>query len=360
MANLNPLGAFVAGKQAGIGLQQQQLGLQQAQKAAPRQNILGDLQVKGAQRQEQQAGVTQESARIQFMNKAGKALLQLPEDQRSAAFAKLEPLSQQVGIVPGTFTPERMTDQSLNQLIATTERFAQDPQSLERERLRLQELTITERSKLAAQKPELAGQTEAAKIEAQRGRKAEVAEEVTRATEGAKSATKVIDKSFENIGKAQKNISNIDRAISALDRGASTGAVQRFLPSVKAASVELDQIRNELGLDVIGGVTFGALSKGELDLALDTALPTKLNKAELKDFLVRKKDAQLKVMANLQEAIQFLNRPGSTVADFVASKRQAVQQAPRAQPQQFSDGQTATNPTTGQKIIFQNGQWVSQ
>ncbi|MEE8115321.1 MAG: hypothetical protein V3T23_13330, partial [Nitrososphaerales archaeon] len=179
--NFNPLGSFVQGKQAGLGLQQQQLGLQQAQADAPRRNILSDLKVQGAQRQfqqeGQQAGISQESARIQFMNRAGKALLQIPEEQRASAFSRLEPMASQVGIAPGTFTPERMTDDSLNQLVSTTQSFANDPQSLERERLRLQELTITERRQLAEDKPGLAGKTVTAKLEAEKGLKAEVAEE---------------------------------------------------------------------------------------------------------------------------------------------------------------------------------------
>lgn len=126
-------------------------------------------------------------------------------------------------------------------------------------------------------------------------------------------------KAFEQIPSIHGSIQNIDTAIQAIDDGAETGVINSMLPSVRDASIRLDQLRNELGLDVIGSVTFGALSKGELDLALATALPTKLGPAALREWLVSKKDAQEKVLANLEEAAVFFNR-GGTLADFLESK----------------------------------------
>ena len=140
----------------------------------------------------------------------------------------------------------------------------------------------------------------------------------------AKTSSKIIDTSFESIGKIQNNINNIDRAITALDNGARTGAIDRFLPNVTAASQELRQIQNELGLDVVGAVTFGALSESELSLALDTALPTGLNEPQLRDFLIRKREAQQKALANMREAIQFLDS-GGTVGEFIQSKQSQAQ-----------------------------------
>ena len=120
--------------------------------------------------------------------------------------------------------------------------------------------------------------------------------------------------------RIEGGIRNIDRAISALDKGAKTGAIQRFLPSVTAASKELEQIKNVLGLDVIGSVTFGALSESELNLALDTALPTGLDEPELKDFLQRKREAQEKLLDYYQDQVSFLDDGGS-IADFLESRR---------------------------------------
>lgn len=153
----------------------------------------------------------------------------------------------------------------------------------------------------------------------------------------AQITTNAISEGFKSIGKIQRNVRNIDRAIAALDRGARTGAVDRFLPSVTAASRELDQIRNELGLDVIGSVTFGALSEGELGLALETALPTGLNEPALKDFLQRKRDAQTKLVDYLDEQIAFLEG-GGTLGEWrnIVNERGAEAQnaAQRTEPVQ--------------------------
>ncbi|MEE8289582.1 MAG: hypothetical protein V3R25_09235 [Nitrosomonadaceae bacterium] len=338
----NALQSFVGGKSAGLGLQQQQLGLQQAQLNAPRQNALADIQLQQAQagqaQQQRTAGIGQESDRIRFLNQAGKALRGLPEDPniRMQAFSKLAPLAKQFGIPDGVFIEERLTNQSLDDLIRVTEGFAQNPQSLEQARLDAKKLDqdlrqqeISQREKLFFAKPDQAGDITTSKLEAEKGLKSEVAGEVKFAEEQAKLTVKSIDKTFESIGKTQTNIANIDRALNALDRGAKTGVIEStFFPSIRAASIELDQIRKELGLDVVGAVTFGALSKGELDLALEVALPKKLDEPDLITFLESKREAQTKTLTNLREAIAFFDAGGS-VGEFIASKQEA---APTATP----------------------------
>jgi len=143
------------------------------------------------------------------------------------------------------------------------------------------------------------------------------------------SRAKYIDMGFETIGKINKNIGNIDRALDALDRGAKTGVVEgKFFPSIKAASRELNQIQNELALDVIGSVTFGALSEGELKLAKETALDTGLNEEELKDYLGRKRAAQEKLRAYFEEQIEHLDQ-GGTVASFLRMKKRQQGQQPQ-------------------------------
>ena len=137
---------------------------------------------------------------------------------------------------------------------------------------------------------------------------------------GASRAT-TIDKGFASIGNINKNIRNIDRAITALEGGASTGAIEsRFFPSIRESSVILDQIQGELALDVVGSVTFGALSKGELDLARSTALPTSLQPPELIIFLQEKRTAQEKLRSYYDSQIQHLDQ-GGTIASFLQQQR---------------------------------------
>lgn len=321
LQQFNPLGQFIAGKQAGLGLQEQQLGLQTARRQAPIRNALADIGLERARQQQgaelRQGDISSERSRLLFLNRAGKALLSFPPEQRSAAFGKLTPLAERVGIPAGTFTADQLTDENLSQLISTTEGFISDPRSLEQQKLSLRGRELEQRRELAFARPELAGLTEAEKLGAQKGVKAEVAGEVTTAKEQAKLSAKIVANRFDSIAKINKNILNIDRAIAALDSGAGTGVIEKLIPSFTKASRELRQIQNELGLDIVGAVTFGALSKGELDLALGTALDLGQSEEALRDILVRKKDAQEKLAKFYGEAIRFLSAPGATIAQFM-------------------------------------------
>ena len=134
------------------------------------------------------------------------------------------------------------------------------------------------------------------------------------------SRAKAIDDGFDRIGKIDTAIGNLDEAIDAVEGGAGTGALQRFLPSFKASSVALDQIQNKLALDVISGVTLGAISESELDLAKQVALPKGLDGPELLAHLEARKAAQEKLRGYFQEQIDFLDQ-GGTVAGFVRQQK---------------------------------------
>ena len=142
-------------------------------------------------------------------------------------------------------------------------------------------------------------------------------------------------KAFENVGKIRRNISNLDSAIAALDAGATTGVIASKFPNWKASTIELQNVQRQLGLDIIGSVTFGALSEGELSLALETALPLNMNEPQLKDWLIRKKTAQNKLADYITEQARFLSIPGRSLGDWL------IQAEKRGQP----PGMTA--PDTG-------------
>ena len=147
------------------------------------------------------------------------------------------------------------------------------------------------------------------------------------------SRAKQIDKGFDRIEKINTGINTIDRAIQAVRDGASTGALARRFPSIRQAAVELEQIGNQLALDVIGGVTLGAISEAELDLAKQVALPTGLTGDNLIRHLEERKAAQDKLRTYYQEQIQHLDQ-GGTVASFLRRKEGEQQAAPQAAPQQ--------------------------
>jgi hypothetical protein len=170
---------------------------------------------------------------------------------------------------------------------------------------------------ISAQGVELTGQARADAIKASELFGAEI--QGMRAQErGLGDLTaKQVNQAFAQIGKIKTNIGNIDEAIAAIDAGANTGVIASKLPNITAASVQLANIRNTLGLDVIGSVTFGALSEGELNLALDTALPTNLAPKDLRAYLVNKKTAQTKLAGYLTEQATYLSKKGNTLAGWL-------------------------------------------
>jgi hypothetical protein len=170
---------------------------------------------------------------------------------------------------------------------------------------------------ISAQGVELTGQARADAIKASELFGAEI--QGMRAQErGLGDLTaKQVNQAFAQIGKIKTNIRNIDQAIDAIDKGANTGVIASRFPNLTAASIQLANIRNTLGLDVIGSVTFGALSEGELNLALETALPTTLSPQDLKVYLVNKKSAQTKLAGYLSEQATYLSKKGNTLAGWL-------------------------------------------
>lgn len=169
--------------------------------------------------------------------------------------------------------------------------------------------------------------------------------DIARATAGQKAAGSASIaasvKAFDRISGIKKSILNIDNAIQAIDDGAKTGPIISKLPTIRASSIRLNQIQGQLGLDVIGTTTFGALSESELNFALSTALPRNLKPPALRQWLVEKKAAQEKLADYLQDVSIFLGTPGNTVAGWLEA-----QQAIQSQLGTEGEGESTT-PATG-------------
>jgi hypothetical protein len=157
-------------------------------------------------------------------------------------------------------------------------------------------------------------------------------------------------KSFERVGKIRENIVDLQKGIDLIEKeGATTGFIQDFLPNMKASTRKLANLRRKLGLNVVGAVTFGALSKGELDLAMDVALPKGISPEETVKWIKDRISAQEKLALNMEDAALFLS--DHSVAELIqrnrdmakaAKKKSEVKTPQAAQPQVL-----IFNPTTG-------------
>ncbi|MBL4664272.1 MAG: hypothetical protein JKY22_12140 [Flavobacteriaceae bacterium] len=340
MARFNPLADFAGGKSSALGIKSQEQGIAREAAAAPVRNQLAQIQLQQAQtgqrREGQQFDQEQALRRIKLLNQGAKAIGATDPSQWQQAIPRVVQFLGAQG-VDAQELAQGVTPESLTSFIAQTDEFLRDPSKLTSAQKEFASLTegfspedkIKTRRVKAGIDPRAVGsaiQTISAKNMA-----ADIAKTEGTIAEGKEfgkltgsSRAKAIDSGFDKIQSISKNIDNINKAIEEIDAGASTGAIEsRFFPSIRASTVALEQIQSELALDVVGATTFGALSKGELDLAKEVALPTKLEPAELKKFLVDKKSAQEKLMAYYQEQIDFIDQ-GGTKAGFLRSKERGV------------------------------------
>jgi hypothetical protein len=137
------------------------------------------------------------------------------------------------------------------------------------------------------------------------------------ATKAGEMATARSEKYIDQLDGIRLGISNIDDAIAALDDGAETGVVYNMFPTMREATLKLENVGRRMGLDVIGAVTFGALSEGEREMAMATALPRGLKPPALRQWLVDRKIAQTKLADYYQEAAIYLSKPGNTSATWL-------------------------------------------
>ena len=88
--------------------------------------------------------------------------------------------------------------------------------------------------------------------------------------------------------------------------------MDRWTPAVfrSAADKVFTQIASQLGLQVIAGTTFGALSERELALAMETGMPKFTKVEEYKDYLIRKRDAEQKLMREFVFYANYLRTEG--------------------------------------------------
>jgi hypothetical protein len=91
------------------------------------------------------------------------------------------------------------------------------------------------------------------------------------------------------------------------------------------ATIRLENIQKQLGLNVISGVTFGALSEKELRVAMQTGLPTELGPRGLEGWLIDRINGTEKMNIYLTEAATFLSTEGNTQSDFRAKKRRELE-----------------------------------
>ena len=185
--------------------------------------------------------------------------------------------------------------------------------------------TVTVRNGLGQLLPEGQDRADAIRIAEERGIEIQGDRSQQRALGGLSS--EIVGNSYKDMLKVRTNIATLEDAKRALESGAQTGFFAQFLPDISRSATELANVRGRLGLEVVGSVTFGALSKGELDLALDIGLPENMDEDYLKGWVQERIDAKKKLLVNLQDAASFLSQ-GNSIGDWMVEleKRETTSQ----------------------------------
>jgi hypothetical protein len=130
--------------------------------------------------------------------------------------------------------------------------------------------------------------------------------EQTRATADLTQGQKKGEEIFEQFNLIDRQIQDFRRIGDLVDEGAKTGFLEKFIPSTDAATTELRQIANKMGIDIINSATFGALSATELRLALSTGFDQNLKGDDLVKYIQNKIAAQTKLRNALMPEVQML------------------------------------------------------
>lgn len=331
------------------------------------------------QRQEQLSAQQDAIRKAKIIYGHARQLKNLPQAQRRTYLNTIDrEVIADLGFDDDTFTKISTDDGSIDTMIAQIEPLIQADQkqvgarrseSLAGGRITAQELDdgtvryleygqeipqdqVQERV-AAAQQEYIADQQELSRgrrggaLGAEEEFKPRIAAKTTEATESAKDVQEFVSTAVPTLNKIEANIANYDDVISAIDSGARSGAIVSRLPSVNEASKDLEVLRNKLGLDVVGMASFGALSEGELRLALDTALPTNKEPQALRQWVADKRDAQIKAAETLRDSVAFLNNGGS-LADLIElgrNRRKEQQKTPA------NTGGASTDEFEGFEII---------
>ena len=141
-------------------------------------------------------------------------------------------------------------------------------------------------------------------------------------TQAAKDAGDKSAESFAQAASIRKNAFYLNEALDAVGEGAASGPFQRLLPVLTDAGAELKQAQRNLGLQIVQGTTFGALSRKELELALETGIPDNLTEAGLTKWLQDKLIADEKVAILLEDAGDYLGIPGNTVRGYYKLRKE--------------------------------------
>lgn len=156
----------------------------------------------------------------------------------------------------------------------------------------------------------------------------------------AKSVVDYKNELFKSIGSNTRLVDRLDFAIEQLDKGAQTGVIYNKLPNIQEASILVDVVRKEIGMEVLGSGLLGVNpTDRDVDFALTTAIPDSLSPEALKRELSRRSKT-LKELIVAQNRYYDLLDEGYSKGDILRlarKEREARDQKPDQKTDQKAD-----------------------
>lgn len=153
------------------------------------------------------------------------------------------------------------------------------------------------------------------------GEVAEIEQEKAAVIRRVEDKDKLEGEMYANIQSAQSFAADFEAVLynvkQAQEKDVSTGTgfFEKHLPALNEYSSMIRSLEGQLGLGVVGEVTFGALSKGELDLAMDINFNSDLEGEALVSDIENRLIAKQKLAGLLRDAYGRL-RAADSVKEF--------------------------------------------
>jgi len=138
----------------------------------------------------------------------------------------------------------------------------------------------------------------------------------TGTTEAAKFQQQAANEAFKKAETISTQINTIDEALRYIEQGAQRNIILNALPDITNEAGGLTRALNQMSLDVVASVTFGALSASELEVARQTAYPPNASTQELKEFLIKRRTALEKLRRYTEDAASFMLNPNNSRDDW--------------------------------------------
>ena len=120
-----------------------------------------------------------------------------------------------------------------------------------------------------------------------------------------------------------------------------------------------------MGLQVVSSVTFGALSAGELKVAMDTAVPPNLDNKQLAKWFRDRQAAQTKLRGFYIDIAKQASEEGKTPAEIMIEiedkksstnkKEEATAEIPTAPPSGRQGGELRVDAAGNRAFVFPDG-----